>query len=118
MSVVDQAERALRASRRKAVKAKLLANFGLFRFEVNHVEKRRGQDDWTNRITAIGPQDQIIGGLWITVKTPGPLDFDRLYSWDLLSFCPLWVEYSRGGESVKWSQNTGRVFKTCDNANP
>lgn len=111
MDVGAQADQALKAAQKKAVKAKLLENFDRFRFEVHHVERRLGQDDWTNRLTAVGPEGQVIRGLYLTVKTPGPLDFDRLYSWDLLAFSPLWVEYWSSSGAVRWSQNTGRVFK-------
>ena len=111
MSIQNQADKALRAAQKRVVKAKLLENFHRFRFQANHVERRLGQEDWTNRLTAVGPDGEVIHNLYLTVKTPGPLEFNRLYSWDLLAFCPLWVEYLSSSESIRWSQNTGRTFK-------
>jgi hypothetical protein len=107
MSIEEQAEAALRAAQRKAARAKLVQNFDRFRFEIEYIERHRGQDEWFNRLSAVGLKGEVLRGLYVTVRTPGPLEFDRLYGWELLAVYPAWVEYRSPAGVVRWNHNTG-----------
>lgn len=108
MSIGDQAEKALRSAQQRAAKAKLLASFETFRFRAYHVERRAEEPDWTSRAHAIGPNGEIVRGLYLTFKTPSPLDFGISYDWFMVSVCPYWVEYHGGGHSVRFNGNQSR----------
>lgn len=106
MDVGKQADARLERARKKAVRAKLFENMALFTYQAEHVERRRGDTDWTCRLRPLGPDGEIVRGLYLTVKTPSALDFDRSYAWDLLAFCPLWAHYYSGNGSYTFAQNT------------
>lgn len=106
MSIEDEAEKALSAARKKAIRKKVFENLSKFTYQAEHVERRRGDTDWTCRLRPLGPDGQIVRGLYLTVKTPSALDFDRSYAWDLLAFCPLWAHYYGSNASYTFAQNT------------
>ncbi|MEQ1761551.1 MAG: hypothetical protein ABL984_00260 [Pyrinomonadaceae bacterium] len=109
-SIEAQAERRLEATRKQEIRKKLFENLAAFSFEAEHIERRRGDEDWTCRLTAAGPRGEVVRGLWLTVKTPSALDFGRTYPFDLISFCPLWVHYSSREGYYTFSSNTKKTL--------
>lgn len=117
MSIEREAEKALEESRRKAVRERLFTNLERFVYQAEHVERKRGDDDWTCRLSA-SFEGSPVRGLYLTVKTPSALEFSRFYSWDLISFCPLWVNVTTREGSYGFSSNTKRVLGLDGNSNP
>lgn len=110
MSIEDEAEKALSAARKKAIRKKVFENLSKFTYQAEHVERSRLEEDWLCRLSALGPNGEIVRGLRVTVRTPSVLDFDRTYDWGLLSFCPLWVEVYRGVDVYRFAANTKPVL--------
>jgi hypothetical protein len=106
VDVGKQADARLERARKKAVREAMFEKMALFTYQAEHVERRRGDTDWTCRLRPIGPEGEIVRGLYLTVKAPSPLDFDRTYAWELLAFCPLWVHYYSRNGSFTFAQNT------------
>lgn len=111
MSIEDQAEKALSAARKKAIRKKVFENLEKFTYQAEHVERSRLEEDWLCRLSALGPNEEIVRGLQISVRTPSVLDFNRTYDWGLLSFCPLWVEVYHGVNVYRFSANTKPIYK-------
>lgn len=110
MSIEDEAEKALSAARKKAIRKKVFENLAKFTYQAEHIERSRHDKDWLCRLSALGPRGEIVRGLRLTVRTPSVLDFDRNYEWGLISLCPLWLEVYRGDEVYRFSANTRPVL--------
>lgn len=109
MDIGRQADDALVKAQKKAARDKLKENLPKFRYRLQHVERRRGDSEWLCRVTGIGPDGENVRGLFVTLRTPSPLDFDRTYDWEMLSICPLWVEYyGPQTGAIRMNQNVTR----------
>lgn len=109
MSIYDEIEKVLSEARKKAIRKKVFENLSKFTYQADHIERSRCEKDWLCRLSALGPNGEIVRGLRLTVRTPSVLDFDRTYDWAILSICPYWVEVYHGVEVYRFSANTKPV---------
>lgn len=93
MNIQDQAVAALEAARTAAILEKLFRNLAKCRFDVEHVERRRGDRDWICYLSARGPKGEVVRGLALAVLTPTPMNFEASVTYDMFGFCPHWVYY-------------------------
>lgn len=110
MGAEQDAERQLERARKKAVREELFLRLPNLIYEAEHVERRRGDENWTCRLSARTAKGRVVRSLFLTVKTPSPLLFDRTYSWDLFAFCPLWVKFYGGAGPMTFVENVKSNF--------
>lgn len=109
LTVEEQAQKRLKDAQKRAAREKLKENLKKFRYRLQHVERRRGDTEWLCRVSGIGPEGENVRNLYLTLRTPSPLSFDLTYDWEMLSICPLWVEYYHAaGETVRLNMNVRR----------
>ena len=105
MDIGEQAEAALEEARVRAVAQKLFENMTKFGYYPSHIERRDGEDRWTNHLHALGPENEIIRHLEIAIQTSEPLGFGITYPFAFIEAFPLWVTYTHEGRSFHFAAN-------------
>ena len=111
MTVPEQADSTLRRARTKAIRAKVFGNLALLNFHPTLVERRLCDEDWTCYLAAWTARGELITGAKIKIKTPSPLEFERMYAWEEIEFCPMWIEIYENGEHIRLSRGTKPSLK-------
>jgi hypothetical protein len=111
MSAQKQADAQLSKARRKAIKEKMMLLLPEMRFAPARIERADTDEDWTNTLALMGRESEHVRGAQIVVRTPSPLDFERVYDWGEIEFCRMWIHVYQGAEYLVFTRKGATDLK-------